>query len=135
MMNILLSTSLFEFIVLICLLIVIVILILIIITFLSRQYTVSPEKTSAYECGFEPFSTAREKHNIQFIVIAILFVLFDLELLFLIPWVLFSMELSFFSFFVILVFLVLLVLGFMIEILAGLLDATSNTASGKGWGG
>ena len=135
MMNIILSTSFFELTILISVLALVVILILVVLFFMSRQYIVSSEKISPYECGFEPFSTAREKHNIQFIVIAILFILFYLELVFLIPWILFSCELSFFSFFVIIGFLVLLVLGFMVEILAGLLDNTSATVSGKGWGG
>ena len=60
MMNIILSTSFFELTILISVLALVVILILVVLFFMSRQYIVSSEKISPYECGFEPFSTARE---------------------------------------------------------------------------
>ena len=69
-------------------LLIIIILTIIILNlsyFLSRQNPDS-EKLSAYECGFEPYEDSRHFFNIHFCVIAILFVIFDIEMLFLIPW-------------------------------------------------
>jgi NADH:ubiquinone oxidoreductase subunit 3 (subunit A) len=73
------------------------------------------EKLSAYECGFDPFQDARIKFDIQFYIIAILFVLFDLEIIYLIPWVSIVFELKIFGYLIVLLFLTLLFLGFLYE--------------------
>jgi NADH:ubiquinone oxidoreductase subunit 3 (subunit A) len=56
------------------------------------------EKVSAYECGFEPFSDVRDTFDIHFIVVAILFIIFDLELIFIFPWAIGITNLTFFGF-------------------------------------
>jgi len=64
-----------------------VLVIVVLAYFLSPQFRVSPEKQSSYECGFEPFGDARIAFDIHFYIIGILFLLFDLEVVFLFPWV------------------------------------------------
>jgi NADH-quinone oxidoreductase subunit A len=84
------------------------------------------EKLSAYECGFEPFITARVKFDVSFIVVAILFLIFDLEIMFLIPWVINIVEIGFIGFCLMAFFLFLLMFGFLIEWLRGVLDWDSS---------
>lgn len=84
------------------------------------------EKLSAYECGFEPFITARVKFDVSFIIVAILFLIFDLEIMFLIPWVINIVEIGFIGFFLMAFFLFLLMFGFLIEWLRGVLDWDSS---------
>jgi len=67
--------------------IVLVFIIMILSYFLSPQFRFSTEKVSSYECGFEPFGDARMAFDIHFYIIGILFLLFDLELVFLFPWI------------------------------------------------
>lgn len=83
---------------------------------------ISFEKTSSYECGFEPFGDAHSIFNIQFFIVGILFMLFDLELAYLFPWVFSLGSLPLFSFFLMLFFLILLVVGFIYEWKKGALD-------------
>ena len=80
------------------------------------------EKTSAYECGFEPFGDAHSIFNIQFFVVGILFMLFDLELAYLFPWVFSLGNLPIFCFVLMFFFLILLVIGFIYEWKKGALD-------------
>ena len=58
----------------------------ILINFLSSPSNPDPEKLSAYECGFEPFSNSRMEFDVRFYLVAILFIIFDLEIAFLFPW-------------------------------------------------
>ena len=81
-----------------------------------------PEKNSAYECGFEPFGNARLKTDNSFVLISLLFLVFDLEIIFLLPWVIHYEQNSYFSFLSILFFLILLMFGFLIEWLRGILN-------------
>jgi len=83
----------------------------------------SIEKNSAYECGFETFSLNPiiKNFEIEFLLIALLFLIFDLEIIFLIPWILFYWYLGFYSFFLVLIFLLFLLFGFVIEYLRGIL--------------
>ncbi len=76
-------------------------------------------KVSAYECGFEPFEDARIKFDVQFYFFAILFLIFDIEIIFLLPWVLNVSLAGFDGFVSILVFLFFLILGFIYEWLRG----------------
>ena len=80
------------------------------------------EKTSAYECGFEPFGDAHSIFTIQFFVVGILFMLFDLELAYLFPWVFILGNLPIFSSILMFFFLLLLVFGFIYEWKKGALD-------------
>jgi NADH-quinone oxidoreductase subunit A len=73
------------------------------------------EKLSAYECGFDPFQDARLKFDIQFYIIAILFIIFDLELIFLLPWLINFEVFGFLGFLIMSIFLILLIIGFIYE--------------------
>jgi NADH:ubiquinone oxidoreductase subunit 3 (subunit A) len=97
----------------------------------SVSYFLSPkainaEKLSAYECGFEPFDEARKTFDIHFYVVAILFVIFDLEIAFLIPWSVFLNEIGLFGFWNMIIFLLILTVGFVYEWLRGALDWSVN---------
>ena len=72
-----------------------------------------PEKLSAYECGFEPFEDARNTFDIRFYLVAILFILFDLEACFLFPWVVSLNEISSLGFWSMLDFIIELTIGFI----------------------
>ena len=72
-----------------------------------------PEKLSPYECGFEAFEDARMKFDVRYYLIAILFILFDLEVAFLVPWAVVFKELGWYGFGVMLEFLTILTLGFI----------------------
>ena len=73
------------------------------------------EKISVYECGFEPFEDTRVKFDIKFYIVSILFILFDMEIVFLFPWTLLAFKLGFLSFFVLFCFLLILFIGFFYE--------------------
>lgn len=75
------------------------------------------EKNSAYECGFNPFGEARNKFDIRFYLVGILFIIFDLEIVFLFPWSVFDMYTlqDFISFNVMILFLIILLIGFIYE--------------------
>jgi NADH-quinone oxidoreductase subunit A len=78
-----------------------------------------PEKTSAYECGFEPFEDARNRFDIRFYIVAILFLLFDIEVAFLFPWAATLGITGGASFAVVALFLLLLTAGFIYEVVKG----------------
>jgi len=81
-----------------------------------------PEKTSAYECGFEPFDDARHKFDVRFYLVAILFIIFDLEVAFLFPWAVSLGKIGVFGFWSMMVFLVILTVGFIYEWKKGALE-------------
>ncbi|MGH8704883.1 MAG: NADH-quinone oxidoreductase subunit A [Burkholderiales bacterium] len=81
-----------------------------------------PEKLSPYECGFEPFEDARMKFDVRYYLIAILFILFDLEIAFLFPWAVVINEIGLFGFVSMMVFLGILVVGFIYEWMKGALE-------------
>lgn len=80
------------------------------------------EKVSAYECGFNPFGDARNKFEIRYYLVAILFIIFDLELLFLFPWIICFNSLTIYGLSVMIFFLIILTLGFIYEWNEGALD-------------
>ena len=80
------------------------------------------EKNSPYECGFEAFEDARMKFDVRYYLVAILFILFDLEIAFLFPWAIVLRELGMFGFLAMLVFLAILVVGFVYEWKKGALE-------------
>ena len=81
-----------------------------------------PEKLSPYECGFEAFSDARVKFDIRFYLVAILFIIFDLEVAFLFPWAISLGKLGVFGFCVMMIFLFILTVGFIYEWKKGALE-------------
>ena len=81
-----------------------------------------PEKLSPYECGFEAFEDARMKFDVRYYLVAILFILFDLEIAFLFPWAVVLNEIGFFGFAAMMVFLLILVIGFIYEWKRGALE-------------
>jgi NADH-quinone oxidoreductase subunit A len=80
------------------------------------------EKLSPYECGFEAFEDARMKFDVRYYLIAILFILFDLEIAFLFPWAIVLKEIGIFGFVSMMVFLGILVVGFIYEWMKGALE-------------
>ena len=80
------------------------------------------EKLSAYECGFDPFEESLGRFDIKFYLVAILFLVFDLEIVFLFPWSIMLNKLQFFSFWIIFYFLFVLLIGFVYEWRKGALD-------------
>lgn len=79
-------------------------------------------KNSAYECGFEAFSDARMPFDVRFYLVAILFIIFDLETAFLFPWAVSLREIGSFGFYAMMVFLGILVVGFIYEWKKGALE-------------
>jgi NADH-quinone oxidoreductase subunit A len=80
------------------------------------------EKLSPYECGFEAFEDARMKFDVRYYLVAILFILFDLEIAFLFPWAVVLREIGWFGFMAMMVFLGILVVGFLYEWKKGALE-------------
>jgi NADH-quinone oxidoreductase subunit A len=80
------------------------------------------EKLSPYECGFEAFEDARMKFDVRYYLVAILFILFDLEIAFLFPWAITLDELGAFGFWSMMIFLAILVVGFVYEWKKGALE-------------
>jgi NADH:ubiquinone oxidoreductase subunit 3 (subunit A) len=115
------SLFIFEFIVF-SIISLILIFILLLLAFLLGPKNVSNEKVSAYECGFEPFGDARDNFDIHFYVVALLFIIFDVEIIFLVPWVISLSSLSSASFWSMLLFLILFIVGFIYEYRMGLID-------------
>lgn len=81
-----------------------------------------PEKISAYECGFNAFDDARMKFDVRFYLVAILFIIFDLEVAFLFPWAVAFKDVGAFGFISMLVFLAVLTIGFAYEWKKGALE-------------
>lgn len=81
-----------------------------------------PDKLAAYECGFDAFSDARSKFDVRFYLVAILFIIFDLEIAFLFPWAISLGEIGLFGFCSMMVFLGVLTVGFIYEWKKGALD-------------
>jgi NADH-quinone oxidoreductase subunit A len=83
-----------------------------------------PEKLSAYECGFNAFDDARMKFDVRFYLVAILFIIFDLEVSFLFPWAVAFGQLGLFGFCAMMLFLAVLTVGFIYEWKKGALEWT-----------
>ena len=81
-----------------------------------------PEKNSPYECGFNAFEDARMKFDVRYYLVAILFILFDLEIAFLCPWAVALRDVGFAGFIGVVIFLAILVVGFIYEWKKGALD-------------
>ncbi|MFN3075506.1 MAG: NADH-quinone oxidoreductase subunit A [Alphaproteobacteria bacterium] len=93
----------------------------------GMSYIVAPqhpdaEKDAAYECGFEAFEDARVRFDVRFYLVAILFIIFDLEVAFLFPWAITLGKLGVFGFWAMMVFLGILTIGFIYEWKKGALE-------------
>lgn len=92
-------------------------------TFLSRKsHKPDSEKNAPYECGFPPFESARIPFDVRFYLVAILFIIFDLETAFFFPWAITLRKTSFWGFSAMMIFLGILVVGFIYEWKRGALD-------------
>jgi len=81
-----------------------------------------PQKLAPYECGFEAFEDARMKFDVRYYLIAILFILFDLEIAFLFPWAVVLPDIGTFGFWSMMIFLAILIIGFIYEWKKGALE-------------
>jgi len=82
----------------------------------------SEQKLSPYECGFEAFGDARMQFDVRYYLVAILFILFDLEIAFLFPWAIANQQVGLLGFWTAIVFLLVLTVGFVYEWKKGALD-------------
>ena len=97
-------------------------LVLLTVAFLVAYKAPDPEKLSAYECGFNAFDDARMKFDIRFYLVAILFIIFDLEVSFLFPWAAAFGKVGAFGFWSMMLFLAVLTIGFIYEWKKGALE-------------
>ena len=97
-------------------------LVLLLVPFVVAYKAPDPEKLSAYECGFNAFDDARMKFDVRFYLVAILFIIFDLEVAFLFPWAITFGELGWFGFWSMMIFLGVLTVGFAYEWKKGALE-------------
>ena len=94
----------------------------IILNFLFSPKNPDPEKLSAYECGFEAFNDSRGEFDVRFYLVAILFIIFDLEIAFLFPWAVSLGSIGILGFWSMMIFLFILTIGFIYEWKKGALD-------------
>ena len=87
-----------------------------------KEGGLDPEKLSAYECGFEPFEDSRMEFDVRFYLVAILFIIFDLEIAFLFPWAISLGNIGILGFSSMMIFLFILTIGFIYEWKKGALD-------------
>ncbi len=91
-------------------------------SYLTAEQKPDVEKLSAFECGFEAFDDSRHKFDIRFYLVAILFIIFDLEIAFLFPWAISLGHIGVFGFWSMMVFLGILTVGFIYEWKKGALE-------------
>ena len=92
------------------------------LSYLLSSKSIDKEKISAYECGFNPFEDARNQFDVRFYLVAILFIIFDLEVSFLFPWAVSLGQLNIFGFWTMMAFLGILTIGFVYEWKKGALE-------------
>ena len=92
------------------------------VNFIFSPKNPDPEKLSAYECGFEAFNDSRMEFDVRFYLVAILFIIFDLEIAFLFPWAISLGKIGIFGFVSMMIFLFILTIGFIYEWKKGALD-------------
>lgn len=73
------------------------------------------EKLTGYECGFDPFSDARDPFNIKFYLISIIFIIFDVEVIFFLPWIVCLNQILYLGYYVMYIFYIILLIGFFYE--------------------
>ena len=94
----------------------------VVINYIASPSNPDPEKLSAYECGFEAFDNARIEFDVRFYLVAILFIIFDLEIAFLFPWAISLGNIGLLGFYSMMVFLFILTIGFIYEWKKGALE-------------
>ena len=94
----------------------------VVVNFILSPKNPDPEKLSAYECGFEPFEDSRMEFDVRFYLVAILFIIFDLEIAFLFPWAISLGNIGILGFTSMMIFLFILTIGFIYEWKKGALD-------------
>ena len=94
----------------------------VVINFILSPKKPDPEKLSAYECGFEPFEDSRMEFDVRFYLVAILFIIFDLEIAFLFPWAVVLDHIGYEGFLAMAIFLFILLIGFIYEWKKGALE-------------
>ena len=94
----------------------------IVINYIASPRNPDPEKLSAYECGFEAFDNARIEFDVRFYLVAILFIIFDLEIAFLFPWAISLGNIGLLGFYSMMTFLFILTVGFIYEWKKGALE-------------
>ncbi len=97
------------------------------LVFVGGNYLVSaklsdPEKVSPYECGFEAFDDARTRFDIRFYLVTLLFIIFDVEIIFLFPWAIALGDIGLYGFWAMMLFLLILTIGFIYEWRKGALE-------------
>ena len=92
------------------------------VNYLAAPKNPDPEKLSAYECGFEAFDDSRMEFDVRFYLVAILFIIFDLEIAFLFPWAITLGKIGIFGFWSMMFFLGILTIGFIYEWKKGALE-------------
>jgi NADH-quinone oxidoreductase subunit A len=97
-------------------------LVIVLASLIVARQRPNPEKLSAYECGFAPFDDARTKFDVRYYLVAILFIIFDLEVAFLFPWAVTLGSIGLFGFWSMMVFLAVLTVGFIYEWKKGALE-------------
>jgi NADH-quinone oxidoreductase subunit A len=96
--------------------------IIVLASYVMARQNPEAEKLSAYECGFAPFEDARRQFDVRFYLVAILFIIFDLEVAFLFPWAITLGKIGLFGFFSMMAFLGVLTIGFIYEWKKGALE-------------
>jgi NADH-quinone oxidoreductase subunit A len=96
--------------------------VMVIASLIAARQKPDSEKLSAYECGFEAFEDARRKFDVRYYLVAILFIIFDLEVAFLFPWAVTLGEIGLFGFWSMVIFLGVLTVGFAYEWRKGALE-------------
>jgi len=96
--------------------------VMVIASLLAGRSHPDAEKLSAFECGFEPFGDSRRQFDVRFYLVAILFIIFDLEVAFLFPWAVSLGEIGVFGFWSMMIFLGILTIGFVYEWKKGALE-------------
>ena len=114
----------FEYLVILIFLIISILLSLIIVglSYLLSIQNPEPEKLSTYECGFEPYEDSRHKFDIKFYLVAILFIIFDIETMFLLPWSVSLSQLNLLGFWSMIDFIIELGVGFIYVWYVGALE-------------
>ena len=92
------------------------------INYIAAPSNPDPEKLSAYECGFEAFDDSRMEFDVRFYLVAILFIIFDLEIAYLFPWAVSLSNIGIYGFWSMMIFLGILTIGFIYEWKKGALD-------------
>jgi NADH-quinone oxidoreductase subunit A len=96
--------------------------VMLVLSYVSGKQKPDAQKNAAYECGFDAFDDARSKFDVRFYLVAILFIIFDLEIAFLFPWAVSLGDIGLFGFWSMMVFLGVLTVGFIYEWNKGALD-------------